>query len=182
MNAMLNRFSFVMLSAAVTLAGGCLVHRYGDARLQRNSDALSITADRLYVQPVPLDRRATHVREVRNLPLALYPSHLLIPITPAEAELKANRPWDNAKLRIEFRAPNGPAFFSRELDLASAQPGRSPGTRHQLDVQFRPLPRESWKPDPNLPQHTSYDIVVTVLVPSKNDIHRATLYTDTYVR
>lgn len=182
MKAMLNRFSIIGLAALAALASGCLVHRYGDARLQRNSDALSITSDRLYLKPVPLDRRATHVREVRNLPLALYPSHLLIPITPTEAELKTNRPWDNAKLRIEFRALDGNVFFSRVVNLATAQPGRSPGTRHQLDVQFRPLPRESWKPDPNLPQHTDYDVVVTVLEPSKNDIHRATPYTDTYVR
>ena len=179
---MLNHLTLIVLTVVALSATGCLVHRYGDARLQRNSDALAITSDRLYVNPIPLDRAATHVRQVRNLPFPIYPTHLLIPITPTEAELKQNRPWDQARLRLEFRAPDGKVFFSREIELASAQPGRSPGTRHQLLFPFRTPQRESWKAPEDLPSHTDYDVVATVLQPSKNAIHRATLYTDTYVR
>jgi hypothetical protein len=180
---MSNRSSLVFLSIVAACFAGCLVHRYGDARLQRNSDALSITSDRLYLKPVPIDRPATQVQQVRNLPFPIYPSHLLIPITPAEAELKTSRPWQKAKMRIEFRS-GAPArtFFSNEVELAHAQPGRSPGTRHQLDVQFRAPQRESWRAPEDMPQLTEYDVVVTVLEPSKNKIHQATLYTDTYVR
>jgi hypothetical protein len=179
---MLNRLPLIVLTIVALSVTGCLVHRYGDARLQRNSDALSITSDRLYLNPIPLDRAATHVRQVRNLPFPIYPTHLLLPITPTEAELKQNPPWEQAKLRIEFRALDGKVFFSGELDLADAQPGRSPGTRHQLQLAFRAPHRESWKAPEGLPSHTDYDVVATVLQPSKNEIHRATLYTDTYVR
>ena len=91
-------------------------------------------------------------------------------------------PWADARLRVEFRALDGKTFFSREVSLSEAEPGRSPRTRHQLELQFRPVERQSWKGPANMPQHTDYDVVVTVLEPSKNKIHRATLYADTYVR
>ena len=179
---MLKRLTLIALTVVALSVTGCLIHRYGDARLQRNSDVLAITSDRLYVNPFPLDRAATHVRQVRNLPFPMYPTHLLIPITPTEAELKRNRPWDQAKLRLEFRALDGNVFFSREIELANAQPGRSPGTRHQLLFPFRTPQRESCKAPDDLPRHTDYDVVATVLQPSKKEIHRAILYTDTYVR
>jgi hypothetical protein len=106
-----------------------------------------------------------------------------VPLTPTEAELKQGLPWANTKLRIEFLAPGGgKPFYSKEVSLADAEPGRSPGTRHQLQLQFRPVEAKSWKPPENMPHHTSYDVVVTVLEPSKNKIHRATLYAETYVR
>ena len=180
---MSTRLNFVLLAVLSVTFAGCLVHSYGDARLQRNSDALAITSDRLYLKQVPLDRSGTHVRQARNLPLPIYPTHLEIPITPTESELKGNAPWSGAKIRIEFRTPPpaSQAFFSNEVNLAGAQPGRSPGTRHQLDVPFRAPQRESWRVDESLPKHTDYDVVVTVLEPSKNKIHQATLYVDTYV-
>jgi hypothetical protein len=68
---MLNRLPLIVLTIVALSVTGCLVHRYGDARLQRNSDALSITSDRLYLNPIPLDRAATHVRQVRNLPFPI---------------------------------------------------------------------------------------------------------------
>ena len=170
----------VLLTAACL--SGCLVHHYGDAKLQRNSDALAVTTDRLYLQSVPLDQAATHVRKVRNLPFPIYPTHLVIPIVPTEAELKQDFPWTAARLRIEFRALNGETFFSKEIELSEAQPGRSPGTRHQLERQFRPGERQSWKGPADMPSHTDYDVVITVLEASKNKIHRVTLYADTYVR
>ena len=182
MRAQFKRSTLIVLTIMALGVTGCLVHRYGDARLQRNSDAFAITSDRLHLTPIPLDRAARHVRQVRNLPFPIYPTHLLIPITPTEAELKQNLPWEQAKLRVEFRGSDGKTFFSKDIDLAGAQPGRSPGTRHQLQLQFRPAQRELWKAHEDLPPHTDYDVVATVLQPSKNQIHRATLYTDTYVR
>jgi hypothetical protein len=179
---MLNSLRFAVAAVAAISFAGCLTHHYGDARLQENSDALTITTDRLYFKPVPLDGRATHILHARNLPLPIYPTHLLVPITPTEAERKQNFPWAKARLRVEFRALDGTAFFSKEVSLADAQPGRSPGTHHQLDLQFRPVERQSWKPSDKMPPHTSYDVVVTVLEPSMNKIHRATFYADTYVR
>ncbi len=134
------------------------------------------------MNPVPLDREATHVLQARNLPFPLYPTHLLISITPTEAELKRNFPWEKTRLRIEFRVPDGETFFSKEVALAAAEPGRSPGTRHQLELQFRPVSPQSWKAPDTLPKFTDYDVVITILEPSKNKIHRATLYADTYVR
>ena len=182
MKAIFYSFRVVTLSLIALCLSGCIVHRYGDAKLQRNADAISVTTDRLYLQPVPLDRAETHVRKVRNLPFPIYPTHLLIPIVPTEAELKRNYPWSDARLRIEFRALDGRAFFSKEVALSDAEAGRSPGTRHQLELQFRPAERQSWKAPANMPSHTDYDVVVTVIEPSKNKIHRATLYADTYVR
>ena len=179
---MLNSLRFAVASIALALLAGCLTHHYGDARLQENSDAFTITTDRLNFRPVPLDRAATHVLRARDLPMPLYPTHLLVPITPTEAERKENLPWAKTRLRIEFRALDGTVFFAKEVSLADAQPGRSPGTRHQLELPFRPVARQSWKAAENTPHHMSYDVVVTVLEPSLNRIHRATLYADTYVR
>ena len=177
-----NRLYPVLLSLLTLGLTGCLVHRYGDARLQKNSDAFSITSDRLTLNPVPLDAAAKHVQQARDLPFPIYPAYLVVPITPAEAELKQNFPWEKTRLRVEFRSPEGTTFFSNEVALAASRPGRSPGTRHQLQVQFGPVSRESWKAPENLPHHTTYDVIVTVLEPSKNKNHRATLYADTYVR
>ena len=174
------RLLFGLVVAACV--SGCLVHSYGDALLQKNSDAVSVSTDRFYLKPVPLDREATHVLQARNLPFPLYPTHVLIPITPTEAELKRSGPWEKARLRIEFRAPDGKIFFSKDVALAEAEPGRSPGARHQLALQFRSAARQSWKASEGLPSFTDYDVLVTVLEPSKNKIHRATLYADTYVR
>src|SRR5688572_19518133 len=142
MKAIFYSFHAVTLLSIALCLSGCIVHRYGDAKLQRNADAISVTTDRLYLQPVPLDRAATHTRKVRNLPFPIYPTHLFIPIVPTEAELKRNYPWANAQLRIEFRAADGKPFFSREVALSSAEPGRSPGTRHQLELQFRSAERQ----------------------------------------
>ncbi len=182
MKIIVHTLRLVVVSLIAACLSGCLVHHYGDAKLQRNSDAVSITTDRFYLKPVPLDRAATHVLQVCNLPFPIYPTHLVMPIIPTEAELKQNFPWTKARLRIEFRAPDGAAFFSKEIALSEAEPGRSPGTRHQLELQFRPAERQSWKAPANMPQHTDYDVVVTVLEASKNKIHRVTLYADTYVR
>jgi hypothetical protein len=179
---MLKSLRFAVASLAAVLLSGCLTHHYGDVRLQENSDALTITTDRLYFKPVPLDRAARHVLHARDLPLPLFPTHLLVPTTPTEAELKNGFPWAGARLRIEFHSLDGAVFFSKEVSLADAQPGRSPGTHHQLALQFRPAERQSWKAPDKMPPHTSYDVVVTVLQPSLNKIHRATLYADTYVR
>ena len=175
------KFSLACLAVAVTLLSGCLTHHYGDARLRENSDALTITQDRLYLKPVPLDRAGGHTLQVRGLPFPIYPTHLLIPLTPREAELKQNFPWQNTQLRIEFRTVDGQPFFSKEVSLAQAERGRSPGTYHQVEVQFRPPERRSWRAPENLPHYTDYDIVVSVLQPSRNQ-NSATLYADTYVK
>ena len=164
-----------------TLLAGCLTHHYGDARLRENSDALTITQDRFFLKPVPLDRITTHTLHVRGIPFAIYPTHLLVPLTPAEAELKSGFPWEDVRLRIEFRTTDGQSFFSKEVSFATAERGRSPGTYHQLDVQFRQPERRSWRPPEDLPHYTDYDIVVTVLQPSRNK-NSATLYAETYVK
>jgi hypothetical protein len=176
------KLSFICsIAVSATLLAGCLTHHYGDARLRENSDALTITQDRLYLKPVPLDNVAAHTLQVRGLPFPIYPTHLLIPLTPTEAELKGNFPWQNTQLRIEFRTVEGQSFFSKEITLAEAERGRSPGTYHQLDVQFRPPERRSWRAPENMPHYTSYDVIVTVLQPSRNK-NRVTLYADTYVK
>lgn len=182
MKNVLNSLRLGVVSVAVVFLTGCLTHHYGDARIQKNLDAFSITTDRFYLKPVPLDSVGVHVLHARDLPFPLNPTHLLVPLTPTEAELKQDFPWAKAQLRIEFRAPDGTTFFSKEVSLADAQPGRSPGTKHQLELQFRPVERRSWKAPENMPHYTTYDVVVTVLEPSLNTIHRATLYADTYVR
>lgn len=178
----LNILCLAAASAAAVTLTGCITHRYGDARIQKNSDALSITADQFYLKPVPLGQIGVHVLEARGLPLPLFPSHLLVPITPNEAELKQEFPWARARLRIEFRALDGTIFFSKEIALADARPGHSPGTSHELDVPFRTSNAQPWKAPEDMPHYTSYDVIVTVLEPSSNAIHRATLYGDTYVR
>ena len=164
------------------LAGGCLSHRYGDARLQENADIAAITPDRLSLKAVPLGRAATHTLRVRNLPLPIYPTHIRVPLTPAEAELKSNLPWQNLRLRVELRALDGTTFFSNDVSFATAERGRSPGTFHQVDVPLRRPDSRPWRAPENMAPHTSYDAVVTVLQPSGNQNHRAILYGDTYVR
>jgi hypothetical protein len=161
---------------------GCVVHHYGDARLRQNSDFASITPDRFSLKPVPLDRAATLTLHVRDLPFPIYPTHLSIPITPAEAELKERLPWQSARMRIALRATNGEVFFEKEVSLAEAEQGRTPGTYHQLQLQFRPPDRRSWRGPENMPHYTSYDAIVTVIEPSKSRNHSATLYADTYVK
>src|ERR1051325_7638716 len=120
----------LMLSGLIFLCAGCTTHRFGDARIRNNYDFAGISVDRFYLKSVPIDRAGTNILRVRNLPLAMYPTHLMLRITPNEAELKQELPWENAKLRIEFRAPNGQNFFSKELALIDAQRGSSPGTFH----------------------------------------------------
>jgi hypothetical protein len=170
-----------LLALLAVLLAGCVVHHYGDARLREKSDALGITADRLSLKPVPLDQVGTHTLHARNLPFPIYPTHLRIPLTPAESELKGNLPWQKARLRIEMRTTDGQPFFSKEVSLADAERGRSPGTYHELNVQFRQPDRRSWRAPENMPHHTDYDVVVTVLQASAHP-NRATLYADTYVR
>ena len=169
------------LALVAALLAGCLVHHYGDARLRENSDALGITADRLSLEPVPLERAGTHTLHVRNLPFPIYPTHLRIPLTPAEAELKDDFPWQKTRLRIEFRTTDGQSFFSKEVLLDAAERGRSPGTYHEVNVQFRQPDRRSWRAPENMPPYTDYDVIVTVLQPSRHP-NRATLYADTYVK
>jgi len=164
------------------LGTGCLAHRYGDATLQERTDLVSITPDRLSLKPVPLDRAATYTLRVRDLPFAIYPTHLRVPLTPTEAELKSNAPWERTKLRVELRAPDGRTFFSNEVALVEAERGRSPGTYHQLIFQLRQPDARPWRAPANLPHFTSYDAVVTVLAPSRNPSQRAILYAETYVR
>jgi hypothetical protein len=177
----MKRSACCSLALAATLLTGCLTHRYGDARLRENSDALTVTQDRFYLKPVPLDRVATHTLQVRGIPFAIYPTHLLVPLTPTEAELKSGFPWEEVRLRITFQTVDGQQFFSKEVSLAEAERGRSPGTYHQLDVQFRPPERHSWRPPENMPHYTDYDIVVAVLQPSRSK-NSATLYAETYVK
>jgi hypothetical protein len=175
--------SLCVVALVVSLAcAGCLRHRFGDARLQSNSDAVGITKDRLLLPPVPLDRPATHTLQVRNLPLAIYPTHILVPLTPTDAERRDNFPWAQARVRVEFRTLAGQTFFSNQVALASAERGRSPGTYHQLTIPFRQPELRSWRESTSLPRHTSYDVVVTVLEPSKIKNQRAILFADTYVR
>ena len=169
------------IALLVALVTGCLVHHYGDARLRENSDALGVTADRLSLKPVYLDQIGMQTLHVRNLPFPIYPTDLRIPLTPAEAELKQNLPWQNTRLRIEFKTTDGQPFFSKEVSLANAEHGRSPGAYHELDVQFRQRNSTSWRAPENMPHYTDYDVVVTVLQPSRHP-NRATLYGDTYVK
>jgi len=177
-----NSLRLAAVSLAAVIFTGCVTRHFGDARIQKRPDAFSITADRFSLRPVPLDPPGAHVLHALDLPFPLYPTHLLVPLTPTEAELKQDFPWAQARLRIEFRAPDGVSFFSTDVALADAQPGRTPGTKHQLELQFRPTERRSWKAPENMPHHTSYDVLVTVLEPSLNKTHRATLYASTYVR
>ena len=173
--------TFTFASLAL-LCAGCTTHRFGDARIQNNRDFMGIAVDRFYLKAVPIDRAEAHTLHVRNLPLAVYPTHLVLPITPTEAEMKQDFPWENASLRIEFRAPNGQTFFSKEIALRDAQRGLSPGTSHQLELQFRPVERRAWRAAENMPHYPDYDVVVTVLEPSKNKNHHVELSADTYVR
>lgn len=141
-----------------------------------------VISDRLYLKPVPLDSAATHTLHVRNLPLPMYPTHLVLWLTPTEAEMKQNPPWENARLAIEFRALDGKRFFAKEIAMRDAQRGISPGTTHQLTLQFRPGDRHAWRAPENMPHYTDYDIIVAVIEPSKSKSHRIELYAGTYVR
>jgi hypothetical protein len=174
--------TLLILGAAMLVAAGCTSHRFGDARIQNVRDLGGVKTDRLVLEAVPIGQAGTHTLAVRDLPFALYPTHLRVPLTPTEAEAKGTPPWQDARLRIEFRAPNGTNFFSRELSLAEAERGRSPGTYHQLDVPFRQPDRTPWRGSTTLPQHTDYDVVVTVLTPSRSKTQRAILMADTYVK
>lgn len=170
-----------LLSAALFCAG-CTTHQFGDARIQNNRDVAGVVSDRFYLKTVPLDRAGAHTLRVRNLPLPMYPTHLVLWLTPTEAEMKENVPWENTRLLIEFRAPNGETFFSKEVAMRNAQRGVSPGTAHQLTLQFRPGERHAWRAPENMPHYTDYDVIVTVVEPSKNKNHRIELYAGTYVR
>ena len=172
----------LMITAMALLYAGCTTHRYGDARIQNNRDFASVVGDRFYLKPIPIDRVATHTLQVRNLPLPMYPTRLMLPLTPTEAEMKRDLPWENARLLIEFRAPNGQTFFSKEIALQDAQRGLSPGTSHQVTLSFRPGERHAWRAPENMPHYTDYDVIVTVIEPSKNKNHRVELYAGTYVR
>ena len=175
----------IRLACAFALAALCGCHTtyfFGDARIQRNPDLSSVSPDRFYLPPVPLGAAGTHVFAVRNLAFALYPTHLTVPITPAEAELEADFPWADSRMRIEFRDLEGETFFSREVALAEAARGRSAGTHHQIELAFRHNEGRPWAAPTNMPPHTSYDVIVTVLEPSRNPNHRAELHTTTYVR
>ena len=169
-------------AALVLLCAGCTTHRFGDARIQNNRDLVGISADRFYLKPVPIDAAGMHTLRVRNLPLAMYPTHLMLRLTPAEAEMKSETPWEDARVLIEFRTTNGQMFFSKEIVLREAQRGLSPGTAHQLELQFRPAERRAWRAPENMPHYTDYDVIVTVIGPSRNQNHRIELYADTYVR
>ena len=171
-----------LLAIAAMVLSGCLTHHYGDARLRERTDAFSITPDRFYLKPIPLDRMATHTLHVRELPFPIYPTHLSVAITPVVAEMKGGFPWEELKLRIEFRSTSGETFFSKEISLVDALRGHSPETYHQLELKFREPEPQSWRAPKNMPHHTSYDVIVTVLQPSKNKNHSATLYADTYVK
>jgi hypothetical protein len=174
--------NILMLAFVALLNSSCTTHRFGDARIQNNRDLAGVISDRFYLKPVPIDRAATHTLQVRNLPLAMYPTHLLLRLTPTEAEMKRNVPWENARLSIEFRAMDGRAFFSKEIALSEGQRGLSPGTSHQLELQFRPAERRAWRAPENMARYTDYNVVVTVTEPSRNKNHRIELYADTYVR
>ena len=168
--------------AIATLCGCHTTHSFGDARIQRNADLSTVSPDRFYLPAVPLGAPGTHVFEVRHLAFALYPTHLTVPITPGEAELDGDFPWADARVRIEFRDLEGDIFFSREVALAEAVRGRSAGTHHQVELAFRRNEGRPWAAPTNMPPHTSYDVIVTVLEPSRNPNHRAELHTTTYVR
>jgi hypothetical protein len=170
------------LVLSLALCGCHTTHRFGDARIRRNADFMSVTVDRFYLPGVPLGQVSTNVLQVRDLAFALYPTHVVVPITPREAELRENFPWDQTRLRIEFLDLAGTSFFSAEVALADASRGRSPGTYHQIELPFRHHEGRLWAAPLNLPQHTDYDVVVTVLEPSENPDHRAELYAHTHVR
>lgn len=171
-----------MFGAMALLSAGCTIHHFGDARIQNNRDIAGIKPDRFYLKSLPIDRAEEHTLHVRDLPFAIYPTHLVVPITPNEAEMKEGFPWEEAKLRIQLRAPDGDVFFSKEVALRDAQRGLSPGTAHQIELQFRPGELRSWRAPEKGPNHTSYDLVVTVLQPSQNKNHRVEFYATTYVR
>src|ERR1043165_9698490 len=84
------------------LLAGCTTYHFGDARIRNNSDIAGITADEFSLPSVPLGQAGTHTLHVRDLPFPIYPTHLVVAITPAEAALKEHFPWNDAKLRIEF--------------------------------------------------------------------------------
>lgn len=172
----------LMVTTAALLCAGCTTHRFGDARIRNNRDFAGVVADRFSLKPLPIDRAAAHTLRIRNLPLAMYSTHLVLRLTPYEAEMKEDVPWEDARLLIEFRVPDGQPFFSKEVALRDAQRGLSPGTSHQLELQFRPAERHAWRAPENMPHYTDYDVVVTVLEPSKNKNHRVELYAGTYVR
>jgi hypothetical protein len=170
------------LTAAAFLLAGCTIHRFGDARIQNNRDFAGITPDRFYLKSVPLDRVAAHTLHVRDVPFAMYPTHVVIGIMPNEAEIKENPPWQDAELRIEFRTPEGKTFFSKDITLRDAQRGIAPGTAHQIELQFRPAELRAWRAPEDMPNYTSYDVVVNVLQPSRNKDHHARFYANIYVR
>ena len=174
------------VSALITLAllcgGGCTTHRFQDARIKNNRDVAGVVGDRFYLKPIPIGRTETHTLNVRHLPLAIYPTHIVLRLTPTEAGMKQDAPWENTRLSIEFRAMDGQTFFTKEVALRDAQRGLSPGTSHQLALQFRPAERRAWRAPENMPHYTNYDVIVTVLEPSNNKDHRIELYADTYVR
>lgn len=174
--------NILKFTALALLCAGCTTHRFGDARIQNNRDFAGISADRFYLKPIPVDRIGTNFLHVRNLPLAMYPTHLLLRLTPNEAEMREDVPWENTRLLIEFRTPDGQPFFSKEVALRDAQRGLAPGTSHQVELQFRPAERRAWRAPENMPHYTDYDVIVTVLEPSKNKNHRVELYAGTYVR
>ena len=178
---MKNQF-FAAVASIALLLSGCTIHRFGEARIQNNSDLAGITADAFTLPAVPLGQAGTHTLHVRDLPFAIYPTHLMIALTPAEAALKEHFPWDDAKVRVDFRATNGQVFFSEEIALREARRGLSPGAAHQLELQFRPAPERPWRAPEDMPSYTSYDVVVDVLQPSANKNHRARLYANVYVR
>src|ERR1043166_4743887 len=168
-----------MLAIAVLLCGCHTTHRFGDARIRDNWNFPLVAADYLYTKSVPVGYLTTNVLHVRKLPYPLYPTDLVLPITLREAELKRDFPWEATRLRVDFLTPDGKVFFEREIDLSEAKHDiayNAFSTEPQLELRFRPVPVHLGTPDS---KHTTYDIVVAVITPSRNPNHRVSFRADT---
>lgn len=90
----------------ILLLSGCTtVTNHGDATFHDLPDFPFITFDSLYLPKFSISKAATHSWKVRDLPLPVFPSEVII-----EADyndVPSNAPWKDAVILVEFRSIDG---------------------------------------------------------------------------
>ncbi|MEE9293927.1 MAG: hypothetical protein V3W34_03035 [Phycisphaerae bacterium] len=147
----------------ILLLGGCTsVTHHGDATIHDLPDFPFLVADSLYLPQFSLSNQATHTWKVRNLPLPVFPSEVVVEADYADVPSQA--PWQDAVILVEIRSIDGDVLMHQRIEFATWKGGGSyVDGRSEVSFPFRDLPS---------PTLTNYDVLVTVERPSpRTDDH-----------
>ncbi len=173
------RFTTLLFLALIGTGCCSVVAHSGDAEILRCPQLIYSRDSKLFRMVLPkisLAQNGTHVIQVRNLPaylkgLFIYDVSMEVPVE----EIYPNEiaPWNDAKISIGFRKPDGTELFEQSLHLGQISHGSEQGP-NGWNASWN-LGAGSYNTDPIPVNDESFDIIVTVEQPSRRPTDKIAL-------